>query len=195
MKFGIMQFVAAMSLVPSLCSGAAMPVTEREPLPLLMPAAFASYELENYEGSLEKRRDVNICDVVSALGACVTILAEIKNVVLEISAAIKSNSDQKKCSTITGYAGPKGDVKYKYRSEGRNCDTTAQQDTIAGAIEHHLKNRGTKLCRTECLQLTHGGTWHGYLLLGPAKDFNSNMYCGAHLSYGHCDHGGKYDLQ
>jgi hypothetical protein len=63
-----------MSLVPSFCSAVALPDTE----PIYMPAAVARYQLEDYESSLEKRRDVNICDVISALGACVSILSEIK---------------------------------------------------------------------------------------------------------------------
>lgn len=60
---------------------------------------------------------------------------------------------------------------------------------------HYFKNQNSgKLCRTECLDLTHGGTWDGYLLIGPASHFDSNMYCGPKLPFKHCDSGGKEDV-
>lgn len=80
------------------------------------------------------------------------------------------------------------------QSTGRHCDTTAEQETIAGAIEHHIKNNGHKICGTQCLELTHGGTWHGYLLIGPASNFDHKAYCGPKVSFKHCDSGGKGDM-
>ncbi|GKU08152.1 hypothetical protein FLAG1_09971 [Fusarium langsethiae] len=102
-------------------------------------------------------------------------------------AVVKHASNVKTCSTFTGYAGPNREIFYRYRSTGRYCDTTAEQETIAGAIEHHIKKHGSKVCGTECLDLSHGGTWNGYLAIGPAKSFDHKAYCEPELSFGSCE--------
>ncbi|KAF9774441.1 hypothetical protein IL306_007518 [Fusarium sp. DS 682] len=76
-------------------------------------------------------------------------------------------------------------------STGRHCNTTAEQETIAGAIKWHVKNHGSKIDGTQCLKLTHGGTWSGYLAMGPACNFDRSAYCGPGVSFEHCDSGGK----
>lgn len=74
-------------------------------------------------------------------------------------------------------------ISWVYYATGRNCDTTAEASTIQGAIKHHLQTTdGSKLCGTECLDLTHSGTWSGYLLIGPTSSFKSTTYCGPVLS-------------
>ncbi|CAK1363212.1 unnamed protein product [Cercospora beticola] len=78
-----------------------------------------------------------------------------------------------------------------------NCDTTAEEKTIERAVLHHIKTTdGSKVCYTECLDLTHGGTWDGYLLIGPSASFDANQYCGPRLSrdsFKDCSSGGKKD--
>jgi hypothetical protein len=60
---------------------------------------------------------------------------------------------------------------------------------------HHLKGQnGGKLCRTECLDLTQGGSWDGYLLIGPASHFDENMYCGPKLPLEHSHLGRNEDV-
>ncbi|KAK2674377.1 hypothetical protein RAB80_009361 [Fusarium oxysporum f. sp. vasinfectum] len=168
-----------------------------------MPDSLALYHLEDFESedfesedsALEKRRHVTVCErIITITSHCVIIGGAIKDGILQISAAIKHASNVKTCSTFIGHAGPNSNLFYRYRSTGRHCDTTAEQETIAGAIEHHIKNHGHKLCGTQCLELTHGGTWHGYLLIGPASNFDHKAYCGPEVSFKHCDSGGKGDI-
>ncbi|WZH42128.1 uncharacterized protein QYS62_003096 [Fusarium acuminatum] len=174
--------------------GYSMPTSEAIE-PLHMPNAVAQYHLEDFQpedSALEKRRNVRVCERILAAGsACVVIGGAIKSAVLQISSSIKHASNMKTCTTFTGRAGPNGELFYRYR---RHCDTTAQQETIAGALEHHFKKHGTKMCGTQCLDLTHGGTWNGYLAIGPAKSFDHKSYCGPELSFNNCDSGGKNDL-
>ncbi|KAM0337610.1 hypothetical protein ACHAPU_011534 [Fusarium lateritium] len=163
-----------------------------------MPDALALYHLEDFQpedSALEKRRNVRVCERILAAGsACVVIGGAIKGAVLQISSAIKHASNMKTCTSFTGRAGPDGELFYRYSSAGRNCDTTAEQETIAGALEHHFKKDNSKMCGTVCLDLTHGGTWNGYLAIGPAKSFNHKLHCGPELNFNNCDSGGKGDL-
>ncbi|KAM5522391.1 hypothetical protein FOXYSP1_16282 [Fusarium oxysporum f. sp. phaseoli] len=163
-----------------------------------MPDSLALYHLEDFESedsALEKRRHVTVCErIITITSHCVIIGGAIKERTWRSGAAIKHASNVKTCSTLTGHAGPNSNLFYRYRSTGRHCDTTAEQETIAGAIEHHIKNHGHKICGTQCLELIHGGTWHGYLLIGPASKFDHKAYCGPEVSFKHCDSGGKGDI-
>ncbi|KAJ7094094.1 hypothetical protein C8R44DRAFT_749616 [Mycena epipterygia] len=58
-------------------------------------------------------------------------------------------------------------LRWRYTATGSNCDTTAQLTTIRGAIDAFLKESVEGQCRNVCLQMTHGGTWIGYLSVSP----------------------------
>ncbi|KAF4418917.1 hypothetical protein FACUT_11638 [Fusarium acutatum] len=179
MKPALMSIFVLMSLPLSVYSMPSTEVTEA----VKMPDLVALYHLEYFESedsALERRR--NVCERILAITShCVVIGNALKT-----------------CTTFTGCAGPGGNLFYRYletsQSNGRHCDTTAEQETIAGAIERHIKRHGHKICGTECLNLTHGGTWYGYLLIGPADKFDHSAECGPEISFKHCDSGGKGDL-
>ncbi|KAF5237860.1 hypothetical protein FANTH_10574 [Fusarium anthophilum] len=192
MKPALMNFFVLMSLplsiycMPTTEVTDAFNETEAVGEAVKMPDSLALYHLEDFESDdsvLEKRRHVTVCErIITITSHCVIIGGAIKDGILSISAAIKHASNVKTCSTFTGHAGPNGNLFYRYR------------ETIAGAIEHHIKNHGHKICGTQCLELTHGGTWHGYLLIGPASNFDHKAYCGPQVSFEHCDSGGKGDM-
>jgi hypothetical protein len=54
-----------------------------------------------------------------------------------LAGGIKALSDQHSCNTMSGTI---EGVRYPYHSTGQHCDTTAQRDTIAGAIKKFLSN-------------------------------------------------------
>ncbi|KAJ0141878.1 Uncharacterized protein HZ326_15280 [Fusarium oxysporum f. sp. albedinis] len=219
MKPALMNFFVLMSLplfiysMPTTEVTEAVNETETVNEAVKMPDSLALYHLEDFESedsALEKRRhvtvslyhgglptvliSVKVCErIITITSHCVIIGGAIK-LTWRSGAAIKHASNVKTCSTFTGHAGPNSNLFYRYRSTGRHCDTTAEQETIAGAIEHHIKNHGHKICGTQCLELTHGGTWHGYLLIGPASNFDHKAYCGPEVSFKHCDSGGKGDI-
>lgn len=86
-------------------------------------------------------------------------------------------------------------LKWTYHSTGRNYDTTAQHKTISGATKKYLTNvEHNNVCGTQCLCLDHGGTWDGWLKLGPIKGFNDNAYCGPRVSFERCLSGGNNDI-
>ncbi|KAF5724847.1 hypothetical protein FMUND_403 [Fusarium mundagurra] len=198
MKPALMSFFVLMSLPLSVYS---MPSTEVTAA-VKMPDLVALYHLEDFESedsALEKRRNVRVCErILAVTSQCIVIGNALKDGIIQISSAIKHASNVQTCTTFTGRAGPGGNLFYRYhetcQSNGRHCDTTAEQETIAGAIERHIKRHGHKICGTECLNLTHGGTWNGYLLIGPADKFDHNVECGPEISFQHCDSGGKGDL-
>ncbi|CAG7562050.1 unnamed protein product [Fusarium equiseti] len=151
---------------------------------LLITNVLNAIWLESYEHSgnttaaLEKRRNVDICQFIATTAAC-TVIAD--NGIRLVKAIARPKISLTKRILISLLAA------------GGDCDTIAEEKTIAGALEDHLKQYGDPLCETRCLNLTHGGTWNGYLLIGPADDFDSSAYCGPKLDFDHCTSGGKYD--
>jgi hypothetical protein len=169
--------------------------------PIRTPDRWVRYDLEvpvdlannTTNLTLAKRTNVGICESKRASGSPCSYLGHIYDTVNFIGARIKDQANQKSCGTVSGSV---NDVSYKYYAAGQNCDTTAEQQTIAGAIEHHLKYKNNgQLCDTECLDLTHSGSWNGHLLIGLSGSFASNAYCGPSLSFDNCDNGGKADFQ
>ncbi|KAG5657935.1 hypothetical protein KAF25_007968 [Fusarium avenaceum] len=134
-----------------------------------------------------------VCQFINTVASCTVIAANGVSLVKALANQIKNAANHKSCGEFSGTAA-KGTVRYRYYSAGGDCDTTAEEKTIAGALEDHLKQFGDPLCETQCLNLTHGGTWNGFLLIGPADDFNSKAYCGPKLHFDHCTSGGKNDL-
>ncbi|KAF4969029.1 hypothetical protein FSARC_3683 [Fusarium sarcochroum] len=88
-----------------------------------------------------------------------------------------STAKIERCGYFSGNAGPNDEIHYEYHAAGKHCDTTAEKATI-----------------TECLDLTYGGPWNGYLLIGPSEGFDYKAYCGPKLNLQTCDSRGKSDL-
>jgi len=196
----IARFITTFCLL-SACLGAATPS--------MQPERWARYDLEMPIGksvtseavitqdnstdfALEKRRQVGVCEFIIVTASCIAIKNELQSYVNYMANFIKNLADQRNCGTFTSQI---GNVKFRYHANGKNCGTTAEQATIAGAIENHLKkNNGGELCATECLDLTHDGTWDGFLLIGPSNSFDASRYCGPTLDFGKCTSGGKEDF-
>ncbi|CAG1968068.1 unnamed protein product [Fusarium graminearum] len=145
--------------------------------------------LELKDTALETRRKYKICERFPAIGAsCDAIGETIMGIYGQLSGTAKYTTKMKMSGTFTGYAGPNNELFYRYRSLDITCDTTGEREAIAGAIEHHIKKHGSKVCGTECLHLTpQGGPWNGYLAIGPVESFDHEAYCGPKLSFKHCD--------
>ncbi|KAL2816724.1 hypothetical protein BJX63DRAFT_419904 [Aspergillus granulosus] len=131
-----------------------------------------------FNSSLAKQTPITSClAVLGGVLSCITVGAL---------------SDQHDCSTMSGTI---DGVRYTYHSIGSHCDTTVQRDTIAGAIKKFLSNmEHNKICGTLCLRLNHGGTWNGWLKLGPVGSFNANANCGSGLPFNSCVSGSNNDI-
>lgn len=107
-----------------------------------------------------------------------------------ISYSIKDQSNYNYC----GRVGHKlGRLNYRYHASGA-CGTTALQSTIQGALDKAFKQIILKGYNSfYCIELTHGGAWHGYLLVGPQAGFPENYQCGANNA-GQCVSGGNNDV-
>ncbi|PYI18141.1 hypothetical protein BO86DRAFT_410167 [Aspergillus japonicus CBS 114.51] len=139
--------------------------------------------------NLAVREPVQVCESsLSRMSQCATIAGFAFTTTASIAAAIWAWSHQKDCSyhsgTIEGW-------QYEFHATGRNCDTTAQQKTIQGAIYHYLTAiEGNTVCGTQCLSLKHGGSYAGYLKIGKVGVFDSAAYCGPTLHFENCASGG-----
>ncbi|OJJ94818.1 hypothetical protein ASPACDRAFT_48512 [Aspergillus aculeatus ATCC 16872] len=109
-------------------------------------------DVSSTTSSLVARTPMTVCEKITAVAACATIAA-----------------------SIDGWS-------YEYYATGRNCDTTAQQETIHGALYHYLTTvDNDKVCGTQCLSLDHGGTYEGYLKLGKVAYFDPTSNGGEFL--------------
>ena len=80
----------------------------------------------------------------------------------------------------------------KYYPQG-SCSTTAQLQTIEGALNKALRSTDG-VCTTTCLKLDHGGAWAGYLVIGQNQADVENAPCGSDETYSTCRSGGNNDL-
>lgn len=161
------------------------------------------------ERSLEKRLNVNICTVdvahagkyfaapeqdqtanKSSIGVCVAVGAVIAQVAFGIAGLVKSDSNAHDC---TAHQASIDNVTWRVYATGRNCDTTAQLETIQGAVTKYLEKQDKKVCGVHCLKLSHGGTYVGYLTIAPTGQSLDKYYCGEAYKFGDCVSGGKND--
>lgn len=161
------------------------------------------------ERSLEKRRVVDICIAsaarggkdfaapeqdqtanASSIGVCVSIVAVSAQIVLGIAGLLKGDSDANDC---TEHSASIDGVNWKVYASGNNCDTTAQLNTIQGAVTKYLEAQNNNICGVHCLKLSHGGTYTGYVTIAPAGTSLDSFYCGEYSSFGNCVSGGKND--
>lgn len=65
---------------------------------------------------------------------------------------------------------------YYVTTTGKNCDSTAQLKTISLAIDDAWDDVHNKKYNYACIDLSHGGTWHGHLAVATTasgKDVNT----------------------
>ncbi|OGM47228.1 hypothetical protein ABOM_003983 [Aspergillus bombycis] len=143
-------------------------------------------------GTLVTRTNVKACQNTLAHGFSCSSISVAAMIAAQLAAQIYTASRQHDCGT---HSGTIDGWHYEYHATGRHCDTTAEQKTIEGAIYKYLKSveHGT-VCGTQCIKLTHGGTWEGYLKFGRAGDFDRSAYCGPNLEFSNCGSGGKNDV-
>ncbi|KAL2062387.1 hypothetical protein VTL71DRAFT_6653 [Oculimacula yallundae] len=139
-------------------------------------------------------KDVRVCErVLTAAAACVVLINGLSAIAGALGGLIRGLADQHSCGKSYGSL---DGISWVYYASGSNCDTTAESLTIAGAIKQHLSTVDhSTLCTTDCLDLTHSGTWNGWLLVGPTNNFNTDLYCGPSLSFSTCKSGGKNDIR
>lgn len=124
-------------------------------------------------------------------GVCIAVTSFLLTLALGIASQVKSDSKANDCTEHTGAI---DGVHWSVYAEGRNCDTTAQLDTIAGAIAVYLRKQNSSVCGTHCIRMDHGGTWNGYVTLAPAGQNIDNFYCGRAYTFGQCGSGGNGDI-
>ncbi|RFN45589.1 hypothetical protein FIE12Z_10143 [Fusarium flagelliforme] len=99
------------------------------------------------------------------------------------------------CDGFGGQAGPENSISYMYSSrtdwggkdtmdietlakQVRDCNPANERKAIARAVINHIGKYGTELSRTQCLDLSEGGSVNGYLVIGPTEGFRYYMNCG-----------------
>lgn len=111
---------------------------------------------------LTKRMNTDRCvPWVDVNNTYIEMISSLWEAIWDLAVRIKQRAIGKDCNAHCGHIGA---VHYKFWNAGGDCDTTAQVKTIAGAIDHVLKEEsGQWLCNTYCMTMKHGGALIGYL--------------------------------
>ncbi|TDZ71680.1 hypothetical protein CTRI78_v001892 [Colletotrichum trifolii] len=140
---------------------------------------------------LDKRLNVKYCiESEAAVGTCSSVASLVAGIGFGIAGLVKSGSNNHDC---TAHEGGIDSVTWRVYATGRNCDTTAQLETIAGAVQNYIRDSDSNLCGVHCIKLTHGGTWTGYVTIAAPGHQVDGYYCGEAESFGKCGSGGKND--
>ncbi|KAH7176900.1 hypothetical protein EDB81DRAFT_773748 [Dactylonectria macrodidyma] len=100
-----------------------------------------------------------------------------------LSSLIGRSSKPKPCINFGGVLGKQGEITYRYQTSGRHCYTAHEQETIRAAIIDSIKRDEIPATGTQCLDLTKGGGWDGYLLIGLTDGFDHDIYCGPEFDF------------
>ena len=104
---------------------------------------------------------------------------------------LEKNSNANDCSP---HFASLDSLNWKMYATGDNCDTTAQQSTIEGALTKYVQDSANgSVCGVVCLKMTHGGTWAGFITLAAPGYDASNYFCDDYDSFGSCASGGEKD--
>jgi hypothetical protein len=106
-----------------------------------------SLQTKNFDLALVERTPVRVCErILGATASCVVIPNFATAMAKSLASTIKELSDQGSCDTMRGTY---EFMSWVYYFSGRDCDTTAQQATIAGAIKTYYRSEqsphGTEL--------------------------------------------------
>lgn len=144
-----------------------------------MVMQYHKIDLDAYENTgminatLSERKQVEVCGVklqVTGTG-CLTVAGIATSMAFGIANLVSSKSDKRTC---TPEEFDNGNYQYAVRAKG-HCHTTAQRETIAGAIDLYIdEDFNTRMCGVQCMKLTHGGNSQGYVVFGePDYDWRS----------------------
>ncbi|KAH9824565.1 hypothetical protein Tdes44962_MAKER04385 [Teratosphaeria destructans] len=154
----------------------------------------AAYEMtsNNTTQALEARKQVKVCGKTFEVSfdRCLSVGSFMSSIAFGVASLVSAKSDG---ATCTAESFENNNYQYAVRAKG-NCHTTAQRETIEGAIEHYMdKEVPDSVCGVQCMKLTHGGNWQGYVVWG-APDYDWKKYldmCATVNTLGHCESGGS----
>lgn len=156
-----------------------------------------AYSFENYDGEHWKRTDVKSCvesvtNVENHFSSGDEATMLWYNAIDAVAGSIHAQSQNHYCGEVGGVIAG-GHMRYKYKGSGKNCASTAGEFTIRGSLDKAFRQFIiSQSWKVYCLELTHGGDWHGYLLIGPNVNWPAGLSCGG-LNSGRCVSGGVND--
>lgn len=153
-------------------------------------------------GQLSKRVNWNWCVNGQAenAGVCIAGASVLISLGEYIADKIWFASDKHECAQLPIYSitqrGSGDTVYFRGQATGRNCDTTAQKDTIAGATKKWLNEElNGRVCAYHCFRGDHGGTYNYFLTVGTDLDLVQFLRCDEKSApFDSCKSGGKHDL-
>jgi hypothetical protein len=132
------------------------------------------------ENGLVKRTSISVNGSGSKSGSTKFSPSEkSQGIIAEISGKMYSLSQDGSCAGVSGTMTDSNGVSitYYYYASGRNCDTTAEIQTIVHALDDAWQGLGST--SAICLTMRHGsGTWRGHLGISAMQgDFPATHMC------------------
>ncbi|CAM9022542.1 unnamed protein product [Wickerhamomyces anomalus] len=178
------------------------------------PFSFGSVDLDKFSanstdafffgevspGSKEvKREDVKACytagdradDCMVSVAAVLNTAASFADLIFKAKGGCKGTNGHVEEIDADGRQ-----VYLKYEAAGESCKTTARRSTIEGAVEKWInKQNDGKICQFQCIELSHGGHWRGYVGFGTNQNAVKYTKCDSSTGgYAYaCEKGGVND--
>jgi hypothetical protein len=122
-------------------------------------ALFMSARLEDFEANanvtaLEKRTNIQDCiKVAAALNTYFKLRENVQAIGSNIANWVKGRANAHDC---TVHSGTIDGVQWRFYAAGGKCGTTAQENTIRGAIDAFLEEHVGGVCHAMCLRMGKG---------------------------------------
>lgn len=125
-------------------------------------------------------------------GTCQNIYLDDENVAQQIGSQLYTDASNDDC---TIHSGSIDDLYYRVyaTTTGGNCESTAEVGTIQGALYNWIQTEyeNGDLCGSQCVRLSHGGTWTGWLAISTSSSALNSFTCDSSVSVPNCGSCGK----
>lgn len=143
--------------------------------------------------SIATARNVDWCtSPAPSDGSCQNIYEDALNIAKQIGNQIYTDYSNNDCDY---HSGSIDDIYYTVyaTTTGGDCRSTAELGTVQGALYDLIKTEfpNGKLCGSQCIKLSHGGTWTGWLSISTSQSALNSFTCDSSVSVPNCGSCGK----
>lgn len=138
-------------------------------------------------------RNVDWCASSAPSGdSCQAIEWDALNIAKQIGNQLYTDYTNNDCAS---HSGSIDDIYYTVyaTTTGGDCRSTAELGTVQGALYDFIKTEyaNGKLCGSQCIKLSHGGTWMAWLTISTSQSALNSFTCDASVSVPNCGSCGK----
>lgn len=138
--------------------------------------------------SIATAKHVTWCASSASSGSnCQNIYLAAEDIAEQIGDQVYTDYTNNDCGL---HSGSIGDIYYTVyaTTTGGDCRSTAELATVQGALYNLIQTQfvNDELCGSQCIKLSHGGTWTGWLAISTSQSALSSFQCGSSVGVPNC---------